>query len=75
MGASEPDGGPALRTGIWVAMALATLIVVLRVFAKLKIGQFHVDDILMIIAMVCALTHPYTNYRCWPLPYLKVYVN
>ncbi|GAB1197826.1 hypothetical protein BDV32DRAFT_136701 [Aspergillus pseudonomiae] len=55
MGASEPDGGPALRTGIWVAMALATLIVVLRVFAKLKIGQFRVDDILMIIAMILAI--------------------
>ncbi|KAE8329792.1 hypothetical protein BDV39DRAFT_171378 [Aspergillus sergii] len=55
MGASEPNGGPALQKGIWVAVALAALIVILRVFAKLKIGQFRVDDILMILAMVLAI--------------------
>lgn len=62
MGAGEPNGGPALQKGIWVAVALAALIVILRVFAKVKIGQFRVDDILMILAMVCAISHFETEY-------------
>jgi hypothetical protein len=52
MAQSEPDHGPALERGIWAAVAIAAVIVILRVFAKLKIGQFRMDDILMILAMV-----------------------
>ncbi|KAF7596817.1 hypothetical protein BBP40_012417 [Aspergillus hancockii] len=55
MAQNEPDGGPALMKGIWVAVAIAAVIVILRVFAKLKIGQFRVDDILMILAMLLAI--------------------
>lgn len=81
MGASEPNGGPALQKGIWVVVALAALIVILRVFAKLKIGQFRVDDILMILAMVCALYHFYTDHLSYSSPvslshiFLKYYVH
>ncbi|KAE8381726.1 hypothetical protein BDV26DRAFT_289150 [Aspergillus bertholletiae] len=55
MSQSQPDGGPALHKGIWVAVAFAALIVILRVFAKLKIGQFRVDDVLMIIALLLVI--------------------
>ena len=34
-------------------MIIAALIVILRVFAKIKINRFFVDDVLMIIASVC----------------------
>lgn len=44
--------GPALERGIWVAVIIAALIVILRVFAKIKINRFHFDDVLMIIASV-----------------------
>ncbi|EED16286.1 conserved hypothetical protein [Talaromyces stipitatus ATCC 10500] len=47
--------GPALLRGIWAGMAIAIIIVCLRVFAKIKIGQFRVDDVLMIIAMILAI--------------------
>ncbi|KAF5865578.1 hypothetical protein ETB97_003422 [Aspergillus alliaceus] len=55
MAQREPDDGPALEKGIWAAMVIAAVIVTLRVFAKVKIGQFRVDDILMIIAMLLAI--------------------
>ena len=60
---------------------LAALIVILRVFAKLKIGQFRVDDILMILAMVCALFHFYIDYLSYSAPvslshiFLNYYVH
>jgi hypothetical protein len=47
------DLGPALVRGIWAAVIIAVIIVVLRVFAKVKIGQFRVDDVLMIVSLVC----------------------
>lgn len=46
------DTGTALVRGIWAAMAIAAIIVILRVYAKAKIHQFRADDVLMIIAMV-----------------------
>lgn len=46
------DKGPDLERGIWAAVIIAALIVILRVFAKNKISRFHVDDVLMIIASV-----------------------
>ncbi|KAE8154070.1 hypothetical protein BDV25DRAFT_167779 [Aspergillus avenaceus] len=54
--AQDADLGPSLMKGIWAAVAIATLIVILRVFAKVKIGQFRVDDVLMIIAVILAIT-------------------
>lgn len=48
----ESDVGSSLVRGIWAAMAIAVIIVVLRVYAKIKISQFRADDILMIISMV-----------------------
>jgi hypothetical protein len=47
--------GPELESGIWVGMAIATLIVIVRVYAKVKIKQFYVDDVVMIFAMVTVL--------------------
>lgn len=44
--------GTSLVRGVWAAMAIAVIIVGLRVFAKIKIHQFRVDDVLMIISMV-----------------------
>jgi len=49
---ATPNHGPALERGIWVAVIIAALVVVLRVFAKIKISRFFVDDVLMIIASV-----------------------
>ncbi|GAM38536.1 hypothetical protein TCE0_033f09330 [Talaromyces pinophilus] len=51
----ESDVGSSLVRGIWAAMAIAVIIVVLRVYAKIKIGQFRADDVLMIISMVLAI--------------------
>jgi hypothetical protein len=44
--------GDSLERGIWAAVIISALIVILRVFAKIKIKRFHVDDVLMIIAQV-----------------------
>jgi hypothetical protein len=47
------DKGPELERGFWAAVIIALLIVILRVFAKIKINRFFVDDVLMVIAVVC----------------------
>lgn len=47
------DQGPELERGLWAAVIIATLIVILRIFAKIKINRFFVDDVLMIVAVVC----------------------
>lgn len=44
--------GPALVRGIWAAMAIAVVILILRLIAKIKIRHFGVDDILMSLALV-----------------------
>lgn len=49
----ESDAGSSFIRGIWAAVAIAVIIVVLRVYAKIKIAQFRADDVLMIISMVC----------------------
>lgn len=49
---TQSNKGPELERGIWAAVIIAVLIVILRVFAKIKINRFHVDDVLMIIASV-----------------------
>ena len=48
----ESAVGADLVRGTWAAMAIAVIIVILRVYAKLKIHQFRADDVLMIISMV-----------------------
>lgn len=50
--AMSNSNGHSLERGIWAAVIIAALIVVLRVFAKIKIKRFYVDDVLMIIAQV-----------------------
>ncbi|EAW08571.1 uncharacterized protein ACLA_033070 [Aspergillus clavatus NRRL 1] len=47
--------GPSLERGLWAAVIIAAVIVILRVFAKIKIGQFRADDILMIIAILLSI--------------------
>lgn len=44
--------GTSLVRGVWAAMAIAVIIVALRVYAKIKIHQFRADDVLMVISMV-----------------------
>ncbi|EEA22022.1 hypothetical protein TMatcc_008557 [Talaromyces marneffei ATCC 18224] len=51
----DSDVGTSLVRGVWAAMGIAVVIVSLRVFAKIKIHQFRVDDVLMIIAMILAI--------------------
>lgn len=45
--------GPSLERGIWAAVAIAAVIVILRVVGKIKINRFRIDDGLMIFAEVC----------------------
>ncbi|RAO74140.1 uncharacterized protein BHQ10_010152 [Talaromyces amestolkiae] len=47
--------GTSLVRGVWAAMAIAVIIVALRVYAKIKIHQFRADDVLMIISMILAV--------------------
>jgi hypothetical protein len=46
------NAGPALMKGIWAGIAVATIIVILRTIAKIRIRHFRLDDILMIAALV-----------------------
>ena len=52
MSQTTADLGPALERGIWAAVIVAAIIVILRVIAKIKIKRFNFDDVLMIIAEV-----------------------
>ncbi|KAJ5933085.1 hypothetical protein N7516_007574 [Penicillium verrucosum] len=52
---SQTDLGPALEKGIWVAVAIAAVIVILRIVGKIKINRFGVDDGLMIFAEILAI--------------------
>lgn len=54
---TQPDLGPALEKGIWAAVIIAAVIVGLRVFAKIKIKRFGIDDGLMILAEVDPPNH------------------
>lgn len=46
------DPGFALARGMWAANAIAAVILALRAFAKIKLHQFRVDDVLMVVAWV-----------------------
>ncbi|CAI7646008.1 unnamed protein product [Penicillium glandicola] len=52
---SQTNLGPALEKGIWAAVIIAAVVVFLRVFAKIKIKRFGVDDGLMIFAELLAI--------------------
>lgn len=56
------DSGFALARGMWAANAIAAVILILRVFAKIKLRQFRFDDVLMVVAWVCAST--LLRFRC-----------
>ncbi|KAL3462649.1 integral membrane protein [Aspergillus heterothallicus] len=49
------NSGPALMRGIWAGMAVAIVIVILRIIAKIKIRHFRLDDVLMIAALIISL--------------------
>jgi hypothetical protein len=49
---STHDAGPQLLKDVWALTATAILIVVLRIIAKLRIGKFGPDDLLMGFALV-----------------------
>ncbi|CAG8302208.1 unnamed protein product [Penicillium salamii] len=47
--------GPSLERGIWAAVIIAAVIVILRVVAKIKIKRFGIDDGIMIFAECLAI--------------------
>ncbi|KAJ5097027.1 hypothetical protein N7456_007748, partial [Penicillium angulare] len=49
---SSHDHGPGLLGDIWGLTAVGILIVILRVIAKLRIGKFGADDLLMVFSLV-----------------------
>ncbi|KAL4808591.1 hypothetical protein BDV18DRAFT_87864 [Aspergillus unguis] len=49
------DPGFALAAGMWAANAIAAVILILRVFAKIKLRQFRFDDVLMVVAWAMTL--------------------
>ncbi|KAJ5358158.1 hypothetical protein N7541_005316 [Penicillium brevicompactum] len=53
--ATVEDSGARLLREVWALTALGILTVTLRVIAKIKIGKFAFDDILMILALLCAV--------------------
>lgn len=52
MASSSDNQGPALERGIWTAMAIAIIIVILRVIAKIKTHTLGIDDGLMVFSTV-----------------------
>lgn len=51
-GESSYDAGPRLLMDVWGITGVAIVIIILRVIAKLRIGKFGVDDLLMVFALV-----------------------
>ncbi|CEO58780.1 hypothetical protein PMG11_03482 [Penicillium brasilianum] len=49
------NAGPQLLRDVWGLTAVAILVIVLRIIAKLRIGKFGADDILMISALCLAV--------------------
>lgn len=47
------ENGWELARGMIAAVAVAFVVLTLRVISKLKLRQFNIDDVLMIIAWVC----------------------
>ncbi|KAI9375102.1 hypothetical protein BJX61DRAFT_495286 [Aspergillus egyptiacus] len=53
--AEQNAKGEALVRGMWAAIAVAAIILALRVFAKFKLRQFRFDDVLMVISWAMTL--------------------
>lgn len=51
------DNGWDLARGMIAAVCVAFVILSLRVISKLKLRQFYIDDVLMIVAWVYTLTN------------------
>ncbi|KAJ5729206.1 uncharacterized protein N7483_003714, partial [Penicillium malachiteum] len=51
-GSADHDDGPQLLRDVWGLTATAFVIVILRIIAKLRIGKFGPDDLLMGFALV-----------------------
>jgi predicted ferric reductase len=58
------DPGFALVHGMWAANAIAAVILILRVFAKIKLRQFRFDDVLMVVAWVLRSHSSFSRSRC-----------
>ncbi|OJJ57232.1 hypothetical protein ASPSYDRAFT_134175 [Aspergillus sydowii CBS 593.65] len=52
---SNNGAGFALVRGMWAAIAISAFILILRVFAKVKLRQFRFDDVLMIVSWAMTL--------------------
>ncbi|KAJ6001228.1 hypothetical protein N7481_001637 [Penicillium waksmanii] len=52
---SSYDSGPRLLRDVWGLTAVAIVVVILRIIAKLRIGKFGADDLLMAFALCTAL--------------------
>ncbi|KAJ5778830.1 hypothetical protein N7457_006550 [Penicillium paradoxum] len=52
---SQPDLGPPLEKGIWAAVIITAVIVILRLVAKVKIKRLGFDDGLMVLAEILAI--------------------
>lgn len=57
---STYDSGPQLLRDVWALTAVAIVILILRITAKLRIGKFGTDDLLMTFALVS--TKPFLVY-------------
>ncbi|CRG83330.1 hypothetical protein PISL3812_00681 [Talaromyces islandicus] len=53
---SGSNPGPALARGIWAAMAVAIIVLIFRLIAKIKIRHFGLDDVLMSFALGLSIT-------------------
>lgn len=56
---SSYDAGPRLLRDVWALSAVAILVVILRIIAKLRIGKFGADDLLMAFALVSKPLYSY----------------
>ncbi|OJJ36003.1 hypothetical protein ASPWEDRAFT_741100 [Aspergillus wentii DTO 134E9] len=61
------NSGPSVARGMVAAMAIAFVILVLRVIAKLKIHHFRLDDVAMIVALILSITS--TVFLCLSVKY------
>ncbi|GAM37353.1 hypothetical protein TCE0_023r07206 [Talaromyces pinophilus] len=52
---SRESDGPGILIFIWVLSVIATIVVMLRIIAKVKIRLFRLDDVVMIAALVICL--------------------
>lgn len=50
--AAQSINGQSLERGLWAGIAIAAVIVALRVYAKITIKRFLADDIFMLLGLV-----------------------